>query len=144
MGSRIEKDANVFVFNGNGESKNVQLAGFVGESLWILSFSFQTAANLRCRSRVLKAHPSMLSGGANRWRKHPEEKVKRQKKIAAGPKGHVYYEALAARLKSCPDTFRSSDGVRPQPVRPNSFSRTFAARLKSCPGKRQVCVCVGH
>jgi hypothetical protein len=59
--------------------------------------------------------------GLNRLRKKAKNRVKSPKNIPQGLKPNVYYQALAARLKSCPVTKLGLNRVFPQPVKPVPF-----------------------
>ena len=54
----------------------------------------------------------------------------------SGAKALVNFAALAARLKSCPDTSCGPRRVFPQPEKPSSMLLVLSARLKSCPFKK--------
>jgi hypothetical protein len=63
--------------------------------------------------------------GLKRLRKNSEFGVKREKSIPQGLKPIFYFQQLAARLKSCPDTKPFPCGVFPQPVKAAVIFRHF-------------------
>jgi hypothetical protein len=67
-----------------------------------------------------KAHVDFAAFTARlkRLRKKGEFPLNLLKNIPHGLKPAIYYQRLAARLKSCPDTKLGQAGVFPQPVKP--------------------------
>ena len=94
-------------------------------------------AGRRRGSASWRAHRAGAKEAAEKGR----TKCKSQKKAPQGLKPGTHFAAIAARLKSCPLTFRRAAGVFPQPVKPRVLLRVYrhaTHALRGFPGRALI------